>query len=94
MLRTESPATPGDLQAVRRVLAVDQFSGVVGRIIWSASSDPTVPARPHPQPALGVYAIDSGEVIFQGKASAVYSRFEIGRLGIARTFQNIRSSRT
>jgi branched-chain amino acid transport system ATP-binding protein len=38
----------------------------------------------------GIYAIDSGDVLFQGQAIGGLKSFEIGRLGIARTFQNIR----
>ncbi|HSR11150.1 MAG TPA: ABC transporter ATP-binding protein [Thermodesulfobacteriota bacterium] len=38
----------------------------------------------------GVYVPDSGEVVLQGRNIAPLRSFEIGRLGVARTFQNIR----
>ena len=38
----------------------------------------------------GVYACDSGEIVFNGANIAGLPLFQIGRLGIARTFQNIR----
>ena len=38
----------------------------------------------------GVYPCDSGEILFNGKNVVGLPLFEVGRLGIARTFQNIR----
>jgi branched-chain amino acid transport system ATP-binding protein len=38
----------------------------------------------------GVYAPTSGEVLFQGNSIGGHKRFAITKLGIARTFQNIR----
>jgi branched-chain amino acid transport system ATP-binding protein len=38
----------------------------------------------------GIYPVDSGEFLFQGRNITGLKPFEIGRLGIARTFQNIR----
>jgi branched-chain amino acid transport system ATP-binding protein len=38
----------------------------------------------------GVYAPTEGEILFQGRRLVGLKRFEITRLGIARTFQNIR----
>ena len=38
----------------------------------------------------GIYEATSGSVLFQGKPLVNLKRFEITRLGIARTFQNIR----
>jgi branched-chain amino acid transport system ATP-binding protein len=38
----------------------------------------------------GVYAPTEGEILFQGRPLVGLKRFEITRLGIARTFQNIR----
>lgn len=38
----------------------------------------------------GVYVPDGGEILFEGKPIASRKPFEIARLGIARTFQNIR----
>ena len=38
----------------------------------------------------GVYACDSGEIHFDGRNITGLPLFEVGRLGIARTFQNIR----
>ena len=38
----------------------------------------------------GVYQITSGEILFEGKSLRKIKRFKITKLGIARTFQNIR----
>ena len=73
------------------VLAVDQFSGVVQENHLVGIIGPNGAGKTTILNLLsGVYAIDSGEVIFQGKAIGGLQSFEIGRLGIARTFQNIR----
>jgi branched-chain amino acid transport system ATP-binding protein len=73
------------------VLAVDQFSGVVWENHLVGIIGPNGAGKTTILNLLsGVYAIDSGEVIFQGKAIGGLQSFEIGRLGIARTFQNIR----
>ena len=73
------------------VLAVDRFSGVVRENHLVGIIGPNGAGKTTILNLLsGVYAIDSGEVIFQGKAIGGLQSFEIGRLGIARTFQNIR----
>jgi branched-chain amino acid transport system ATP-binding protein len=70
---------------------VDQFSGVVRENHLVGIIGPNGAGKTTILNLLsGVYAIDSGEVIFQGKAIGGLQSFEIGRLGIARTFQNIR----
>ena len=38
----------------------------------------------------GIYRCDAGEVVFGGRDISRLRSFEVGRLGIARTFQNIR----
>ena len=38
----------------------------------------------------GVYQITSGEILFEGKSLRKIKRYKITKLGIARTFQNIR----
>jgi branched-chain amino acid transport system ATP-binding protein len=73
------------------VLAVDQFSGVVRDNQLVGIIGPNGAGKTTILNLLsGIYASDSGEVVFQGKAIGGLQSFEIGRLGIARTFQNIR----
>ena len=73
------------------VLAVDQFSSVVRENQLVGIIGPNGAGKTTILNLLsGIYAIDSGEVVFQGKAIGGLQSFEIGRLGIARTFQNIR----
>jgi branched-chain amino acid transport system ATP-binding protein len=73
------------------VLAVDQFSGVVRENHLVGIIGPNGAGKTTILNLLsGIYAIDSGEVLFQNKAIGDLQSFEIGRLGIARTFQNIR----
>ena len=73
------------------VLAVDHFSGVVRENHLVGIIGPNGAGKTTILNLLsGIYAIDSGEVVFQGKTIGGLQSFEIGRLGIARTFQNIR----
>jgi len=73
------------------VLAVDRFSGVVRENHLVGIIGPNGAGKTTILNLLsGIYTIDSGEVGFQGKKIGGLQSFEIGRLGIARTFQNIR----
>ena len=67
------------------VLAVDQFSGVVRENHLVGIIGPNGAGKTTILNLLsGIYAIDSGEVVFQGKAIGGLQSFEIGRRGIAR----------
>jgi len=73
------------------VVAVDRFSATVRENHLIGIIGPNGAGKTTILNLLsGIYAIDSGAVVFQGRAIGGLKSFEIGRLGIARTFQNIR----
>jgi branched-chain amino acid transport system ATP-binding protein len=73
------------------VVAVDDFNAKIGKGQLIGIIGPNGAGKTTILNLLsGIYACDSGEIRFNGRRITGLPSFEIGRLGIARTFQNIR----
>ncbi len=73
------------------VVAVDRFSAAVGENQLVGIIGPNGAGKTTILNLLsGIYPLDAGRLLFQGQDLGGLRPFEVGRLGIARTFQNIR----